>query len=67
MKKIYSVDCNKYRNFLNPKIPYIFGKALGICIIWSKCGNNRDMILKEEEIVDILKIFDLINNMTGKS
>ena len=33
MKKIYSVDCNKYRNFLNPKIPYIFGKALGICII----------------------------------
>ena len=64
MKKIYSVDCNKYRNFLNPKIPYIFGEALGICIIWSKCSNNRDMILKEEESVDILKIFDLINNMT---
>ena len=48
MKKLYCVICGKYRKFEKPKILYIFEKTLVLSIIWSKCKNKDEKILKEE-------------------
>ena len=47
MKKIYCVFCNKYRKFKNPKISYIFEKALVLSIIYSTCKNRDEKIFKK--------------------
>ena len=44
-EKIYCIERNKYRKFVNPKISYIFQKALVLSIICSKCGSNNQRIL----------------------
>ena len=62
MKKIYSVICGKYRKFKNPKISYIFELTV-FSIICSKCKNEDEKILKEEESIKILKILGLIKNI----
>ena len=41
MKKIYCVICDKYIEFKNPKISYIFEKTLVPYIICSKCENEQ--------------------------
>ena len=56
MKKIYCLDCNKYKKFLNPKISYVFDKALVLFIIFSKCGYNNNKIFKEGERTEIGKL-----------
>ena len=43
------------------KILYIFKKPLSLSIVYRKCGHEYEKIFKEEESIDILKIFDLIN------
>ena len=65
MKKAYSVVCNKYKKFKNPKTSYILEKnisSLYYLLIWSKCGSKYEKIFKEEESIKILKNLDLINN-----
>ena len=60
--KTYCVECNKYRNFVPPKM-YIFSKTLVLFIISSKCTNNNDRIFKEGESIGMLKIFGLIDSI----
>ena len=45
----------KYREFEKPKIPYILEKTL-VLSICSKCKNEDEKILKEEESIERLKI-----------
>ena len=60
MKKLYCVICGKYRKLKNSKISYIFEITLLLSIICSRCENEDGKIFKEEESVEILKIFGLI-------
>ena len=63
MKKLHCVICGKYKKIEKPKIPYILGKTFVLSIICSKCKNEDEKIFKEEELIEILKILDLIENM----
>ena len=62
MSKIYCIICGKYIKFKNLKISYIFEKAV-LSITCSKYDNEDEKIFKEEESMEILKIFNLINNI----
>ena len=62
MKKLYCVNCSKYRNFQKPKISYLLEKTQLFSIICSKCKNEDEKIFKEEESIEILKGLGLINN-----
>ena len=61
MKQLYCVICSKCRKFEKPKISYLLEKALVLSIICSKCKNEDEKILKEEESTEILKFLGLIN------
>ena len=65
MKKLFCVICSKYRKFQKPKISYLLEKTLVLSIICGKCENRDEKIFKEEESIEILKIFGLINNIEG--
>ena len=39
IKKIYCVNCDKYRRFKNGKILYIFRRTVVLSIICGKCEN----------------------------
>ena len=51
MKKIYCINCNKYRKFKNSKISYIFDQTV-LSIICNKCSSNDEKIFKEEESIE---------------
>ena len=57
-KKIYYVKCNKYGKFKNSKISYIFDKTLVLFLFMV----SRVVMIKKEELIDVLKILALINN-----
>ena len=63
MKKLYCVACGKYREFEKPKISYILEKTLVLSIVCSKCKNEDEKIIKEEESIEILKTLSLIENI----
>ena len=63
MKKLYCVICGKYRKFEKPKISYLLEKTLVLSIICTKCKNEDEKILKEEDSIEILKILCLIENI----
>ena len=63
MKKLYCVICGRYRKSEKPKISNIFEKRLVLSIICSKCIKENKKIFKEEESVEMLKIFSLIENI----
>ena len=42
---------------------YLLEKTLVLSIICSKCENEDEKIFKEEESIEILKIFGLVNNI----
>lgn len=56
-EKIYYIECNKHRKFLNLKISSIFDKTLGLCTKWSKYK------FKEEKSTKILKVLGFIDNI----
>ena len=60
---MYCVIYSKYTKFEKPKIWYLWEKALALSIICSKCKNEDEKIFKEEESIEILKIFGLIHNI----
>ena len=35
MKKKYCADCNNYRKFLNPKLPFIFDKNISFFLLFA--------------------------------
>ena len=63
MKKVCCVNCDKYKKFKKSKISYISEKTLVLSINCSKCENEDEKILKEEESIEVLKIFGLIKNI----
>ena len=63
MKKLYCVICGRYRKSEKPKISNSFEKRLVLSIICSKCIKENKKIFKEEESVEMLKIFSLIENI----
>ena len=63
MKKLHSVICGQYRKFEKPKISYILEKTLILSIICSKCENEDEKLFKEEESIEILISFALIENI----
>ena len=63
MKKIFSIVYGKYRTIKNHKASYIFEKKLVISIICSKYGSKDEKVFKEEKSIEILKIYDLTNNI----
>ena len=62
MKKTYCVICGKYRRFEKHKISYLLEKILALFIIFKKCKNEDEKLFKEDESIEILKIFGLIEN-----
>ena len=54
--------CSKYRKSEKPKISYLLEETLVISIICSKHKNEDEKIFKENESIEILKIFGLIEN-----
>ena len=62
MNKIYFFICGKYRKFKNPEISN-FLKTLVLYIICNKYENQDGNIFKEEELIEILKVLDLIENI----
>ena len=63
MKKLYCVNCGKYRKFEKLQMSYLLEKTLVLSIICSKCKNEDEKIFKEEESIEILKILGLIENI----
>ena len=63
MKKLYCIISSKLRKFEKPKISYLFEKTLVLCIICIKRKNEDEILFKEEESIEILKIFGLIENI----
>ena len=63
MEKIYCVICGKYKKFKNSKISYIFEKTLVLSIIYSKCESEDEKIFKEEQSMEMLRIFGSFKNI----
>ena len=62
-KNLYCIICAKHRKTKNPKISYIFEKALVLSIICSIEVNEDEKMFKEEESIEILKIIGFIENI----
>ena len=62
MRKIYCINCKKYKKFVKPKISYICYKTLLLSSICNKFKNEYEKIFKEESI-ETLKVLSLINNI----
>ena len=52
--------CNKYRKLRKTKISYIVFKKMSLSIVYSKSGHEYEKTLKEEESIEILKIWKSI-------
>ena len=63
MKKLNCVICGKYRKFEKPKISFLLEKILVLSIICNKCKHEDEKLFKEEESIEILEIFGLIENI----
>ena len=63
MKKLNCVICGRYTKLEKPKISYILEKTLVLYTVFSKCRNEDEKILEEEESFKILKILVLIENI----
>ena len=61
--KIHCIFCGKYRKCKNPKISFIFKKALVLSFTWSKCDSKEEKIFKEDQSIETLSILCLINDM----
>ena len=60
---IYCIKCNKYKKFKNPKISYIFKKALDFSNICFNCNSNDDKIYKQGTSTEILNVLGLNHNI----
>ena len=63
MRKIFCINCKKYKEFKKPKITCICYKTLLLSSMCNKRGSEDEKIFKEEESIDILKIIGLIENI----
>ena len=63
MKKLHCVICSNYIKFEKPKISLLLEKELVLSVICNKCKNEDEKIFKEEESIEMLKMFSLISNL----
>ena len=64
MKKRYCIICGKYRKFeKHPKYHTFLEKTLVLSFICSKCDNEDEKIIENDESIEILKVLGLINNI----
>ena len=63
MKKLYCVIWGRYRKFEKPKISYLLEKTVVLSINCSKCKDEDEKPIKEEESTKTLKILGLIENI----
>ena len=63
MRKIYCINCKKYKEFIKSRISYISYKTLLLSSICNKCGSEDEKIFEEEESIEILKVIGLIGNI----
>ena len=61
MKKIYSLNCGKYRKIKNHKISCFCKQRLVLSIIFNKCENEHEKIFKEEESNEIFLFISWFN------
>ena len=52
--------CLKYTKILKTYNCYIIGAKNFFC---NECGNNDDKIIQEKEVIEMFKVFCLIDNM----
>ena len=57
MKKLCCVICGKYRKFEKPKTSYLLQNTLVLSIICSKCKNQNERVLKEEDSIENILLF----------
>ena len=63
MKNLYCTISGQSKKIEKPKISYLLDKSLVLSIICSKCKNEDEKLSKVEELIEILKIFGLIDNV----
>ena len=63
MRKIYCINCKKYKEFIKSRISYISYKTLLLSSICNKYGSEDEKIFKEEESIEILKVIGLTENI----
>ena len=63
LKKLNCLICGKCRKFEKPKMPYLLEKALILSIIYNKYKNEDEKLFKEQELIETLKLFGLIENI----
>ena len=57
MKKLCCVICGKYRKFEKSKTSYLLQNTLVLSIICSKCKNQNERVLKEEDSIENILLF----------
>ena len=63
MRKIYCINCKKYKKFKNPRMSYICQKTLLLSRICNKCLTEDEKIFKEDESIEKLKVLGLFGNI----
>ena len=63
LKKLNCLICSKCRKFEKPKMSYFLEKALILSIIYNKYKNEDEKLFKEQELIETLKLFGLIENI----
>ena len=63
LKKLNCLICGKCRKFEKPKMSYLLEKALILSIIYNKYKNEDEKLFKEQELIETLKLFGLIENI----
>ena len=63
LKSLYCVICDKFRKFQKPKTSFPLEKTLVRPIICSKCKDEEEKIFKQEESIEVLNIFGLIESI----
>ena len=62
LKHICCTEYEKYTKLKKSRISYIPSKRLVFSASCTKCIGDNDKMFKEEELIEILKILDLIDN-----
>ena len=62
MKNLHCI-CEKYKKIEKPKISCFLEKILALSIICNNCKNVNEILFREEESFEILKILSLNENI----
>ena len=63
VKILCCVICGRYRRFQKPKVSYLLEKVISLSITCRKYKNKGEKLFREQEPIEIIKIFGLIENI----